>query len=225
MYEYIVGKISYSNTSYIVLENNFIGYKVFINKIDELDKNSFHRIYLFTKVSQNNKGNFIYDYYGFKSINEKYFFELLLTLNGIGPKTAMAILKNDISLLKNLIKTNDVETLESLPGFNGKLAIMIVNQLGYKLRNETIFKKNVDDNDLLENDSENNESKSNQTAIIADILNALKALGYKKSEIEFALCSMQEKNIFEKFNDINELISEAIKLIIDKNGYSSTKTN
>lgn len=155
MYEYIVGKINYTNTNYVILENNFIGYKVFVNGIDNLDLNAFHRLYLYTRVTQNNKGNFVYEYYGFKTINEKFFFELLLTLNGIGPKTAMAILKNDVSLLKKLIKSNDIKTLETLPGFTNKLSIMIVNQLGYKLRNEIIDNKNStinsQENDSLDN--------------------------------------------------------------------------
>lgn len=213
MYEYIIGKISYSNSNYIILENNFIGYKVFLNGIELLDKNSFHRIYLYTKISQTSKGNYSFEYYGFKTISEKYFFELLLSLNGIGPKTAMAILRNDLNLLKTLIKSNDIESLENLPGFNGKLAITISNQLGYKLRNEILFKKENCDKE------ENNHSNN-----ISNLISALKSLGYKKSDVEFAINNIQSQlNNFNEY-ELNDLISECIKIIIN-NENSSNKTS
>lgn len=213
MYEYIIGKISYSNSNYIILENNFIGYKIFLNGTDLLDKNSFHRIYLYSKISQTSKGNYSFEYYGFKSIADKYFFELLLSLNGVGPKTAMLILRNDLNLLKNLIKTNDIESLSNLPGLNQKLAIIISNQLGYKLRNEIFSKK--------ENNSKDEGCSSNN---IPNLISALKSLGYKKNDVEFAINSMQTQlNDFNEF-ELNDLISEAIKIIIN-NENSSNKTS
>lgn len=213
MYEYIIGKISYSNSNYVILENNFIGYKIYLNGIELLDKNLFHRIYLYTKVSQTSKGNFSFEYYGFKSIAEKYFFELLLSLNGIGPKTAMSILRNDLTLLKSLIKSNDIESLENLPGFNEKLAITISNQLGYKLRNEVILKK------------ENlNKDDSNSINNISNLISALKSMGYKKNDVESAISKMQlELNDLKNY-ELNDLISEAIKIIIT-NENSSNKTS
>ncbi|WP_412032151.1 Holliday junction branch migration protein RuvA [Malacoplasma muris] len=220
MYEYIVGKINYTNTNYVILENNFIGYKVFVNGIDNLDLNAFHRLYLYTRVTQNNKGNFVYEYYGFKTINEKFFFELLLTLNGIGPKTAMAILKNDVSLLKKLIKSNDIKTLETLPGFTNKLSIMIVNQLGYKLRNEIIDNKNS-----TINSQENDSLDNNWMEKIPDIVNSLKVLGYKKQDIEYALNELENNSNTNNGLDINDLVSEAIKTIINKNGHTTIKAN
>lgn len=213
MYEYIIGKISYSNSNYIILENNFIGYKIFLNGTDLLDKNSFHRIYLYSKISQTSKGNYSFEYYGFKSIADKYFFELLLSLNGVGPKTAMLILRNDLNLLKNLIKTNDIESLSNLPGLNQKLAIIISNQLGYKLRNEIFSKK--------ENNSKDEGCSSNN---IPNLISALKSLGYKKNDVEFAINSMQTQLNDSNEFELNDLISEAIKIIIN-NENSSNKTS
>lgn len=213
MYEYIIGKISYSNSNYIILENNFIGYKIFLNGTDLLDKNSFHRIYLYSKISQTSKGNYSFEYYGFKSIADKYFFELLLSLNGVGPKTAMLILRNDLNLLKNLIKTNDIESLSNLPGLNQKLAIIISNQLGYKLRNEIFSKK--------ENNSKDEGCSLNN---IPNLISALKSLGYKKNDVEFAINSMQTQLNDSNEFELNDLISEAIKIIIN-NENSSNKTS
>lgn len=219
MYEYIIGKINYTNSSYVILENSFIGYKIYLNGIEQLDINTYHKIYLHVKVSTNNKGNYIYEYYGFKSISEKYFFELLLTLTGIGPKTAMTILKSEVSLLKKLIKANDLETLQSLPGFTNKIALMVINHLGYKLRNDSITKSSLDS---LEDKNENNGN--DWADKIPDIVNSLKALGYKKSDIEFALNKL-EGSARNSDCDINDLISEAIKTIIGKNEHTSIKTN
>lgn len=215
MFEYIVGKISYANNSYIVLENNFIGYKIFLNNIDLIDKNTFHRIYVYSKIFQNGKGNFGFEHYGFKTVAEKYFFDSLLTINGIGPKTAMNILKNDLFLVKKLIKNNDVNTLKSLNGFNERVAIAVVNSLSSSLKND--FKNN-----------ESDSFKEKNTEIIVSIIQSLKMLGYKKHEVEYALEIISSKinNITNNdTNEVNDLVSEAIKLIVNKNENSAIKTN
>ena len=104
MIEYILGKVSYKNSNYLILENNFKGYKVYMSDLASIEENSNIKVFVYTRVYQNNKSNFVFEYYGFKSIREKFFFETLLSINGIGPKTSLLILKNNIDMLKELIK-------------------------------------------------------------------------------------------------------------------------
>lgn len=219
MFEYIIGKNTYANNNYLILENNYIGYKIYLNNPDKYENNTFYKIYVFIKINQNNKGNFNYEYYGFKTIYEKYFFELLMSVNGIGPKTAMNIMKNDLNLLKNLIMQNNVNELENLIGFNNKLAIAISNEIGYKLRNSTFFNK-----DNTNKNFENNTDCTNVNAL-SNIISALKALGYKKDDIEFALSNISNNLSECDENDINELISESIKIIVKKNENLTVKTS
>lgn len=208
MFEYIVGKINYSNDNYLILENNYIGYKIWVNNPNQYDKNSTIRLYVYTKMSQSNKGNYVYEYYGFKSIVEKIFFENLISINGIGPKTALNILKNDISLLKELIRNDDIISLELLPGFSNKVALIVCSQLGYKFRNE----KNTE-----------TANDSNNKTILKEVISALKALGYKKFDIENAINVIGPKLDTYSEEDISSVISDAIKIILGEDEPSSAK--
>ncbi len=211
--EYINGKVTYSNKNYVVLEANSIGHKIYINDSMAFDNNQLYRIYIYQKVSQTNKGNFLFEYYGFKDPQEKIFFEQLINLNGIGPKTALNILKTNLDELKSLIKTKDYKALETLPGFNKKIAWQIINDISYKLNFE--FK------------NENHTTNNNQTITtkISDLVSALKALGYKKEEVEIALSEIPLKIENYRSMELSDLISETIKIIIGGNESNSIKAN
>lgn len=211
--EYINGKVTYSNKNYIVLEANSIGHKIYTNDSMAFDNNQLYRIYIYQKVSQNNKGNFLFEYYGFKDPQEKIFFEQLINLNGIGPKTALNILKTNLDELKSLIKTKDYKALETLPGFNKKIAWQIINDISYKLNFE--FKN--------ENQTTNNNQTS--TTKISDLVSALKALGYKKEEVEIALSEIPLKIENYRSMELSDLVSETIKIIIGGNESNSIKAN
>ena len=204
MFEYIVGKINYTNSNYVILENNFIGYKIYVSDPNKFELNKFQKIFLYSKIYQNLKNTFSYEYYGFKTLNEKIFFEQLLQINGIGVKSALAILKNDINLIKQLIKNQDINSLTSLEGFNNKIATHVVGQLSYKIKLE---KQDV--------------ASSDSGEIVADIISALKALGYGKTEIEKAMVSIETEISKSSYEDISNLISLAIQSIIKNENLSN----
>ncbi|BAC44071.1 holliday junction DNA helicase [Malacoplasma penetrans HF-2] len=210
MIEYIIGKISYKNNNYLILENNFKGYKLFMSDPNIFEENSSAKIFVYTKIFQNNKNNFLFEYYGFKTLREKIFFENLLTVNGIGPKTSLTILRNDLNLLKELIRNEDIESLSVLEGFTNKTALSIVSALSYKLKNERISEYNNDVNHSSIN------QQSNSYNPVPDLVSALKALGYKKNMIEKAINLLipQLSNVSE--DQISDLISQAIKIISDE---------
>lgn len=60
---------------------------------------------------------------------------------------------------------------------------------------------------------------------IPDIVNSLKVLGYKKQDIEYALNELENNSNTNNGLDINDLVSEAIKTIINKNGHTTIKAN
>lgn len=200
MVEYIVGKINYINSSYLVLENNFLGYKVNVSDTSKFEVNKVQKVYIYTKIFQNVKNTFNFEYYGFKTLSEKIFFETLLNVNGVGTKTSLLILKNDLNIIKNLIKNQDIDSLSNLEGFTKKIATNIVGQLSYKLK----YEKN---NELLKND----ESISQK---LPELISALKSLGYKKNEIDSVICNIND-DVIEKCSEISDLISFAIKNIIE----------
>lgn len=200
MIEYIIGKISYSTDKFIILENNFKGYKIWMNKISDLDSSIFNRVYVFVKISTNSKNYQISEIFGFKTPQEKYFFETLISATGIGPKTALLIMQNNIDLLKELITTKNIDDLENLPNFTKKLAINLCNQLSYK-----IF--------IIKKESQSNDIDSNTTTSVGEVVSALKSLGYKKNEINLAMNSIDLNSL----KDTNTAISEAIKNIVNVN--------
>ncbi len=199
MYEYIVGKVNYSNSNYLILENNFIGYKIFVSDSEKFEINKIQRVYIYTKIYQNLKNNFLYEYYGFKTLYEKIFFEWLLQVNGVGTKIALSIMKNDINLMKDLIIKNDIEALNSLSGFTNKISLNVTHFINQKIKNEPECHKNK--NTCSEN--------------LCDLVSALKALGYKKNQIEKAVSLLESKIINSKKDDISDLISLAIQAIVN----------
>lgn len=200
MYEYLVGKVNYLNANYLIMENNFLGYKVYVSDTSKYELNKFQKVYLYTKIYQNIKNNFNYEFYGFRTLSEKIFFESLLNINGIGVKIALTILRNDLNLVKTLIKNQDVSSLEALEGFNNKIATNVVGQLSYKMN--------------LEPETKSDSLNKNQTNILGEAISALKSLGYKKHEIEKAVSNI-DKNILENSQDVSDLISCAIKIILN----------
>ena len=105
--------------------------------------------------------------FGFLSIEEKELFEKLIGVKGIGPKTAMGILgASSLDQLINSIEQGEVNALKKIPGIGAKAASQIILDLKGKLVHvETVDKK----------ESLNRE--------LEDAVEALKALGYKPSEL------------------------------------------
>ncbi len=72
--------------------------------------------------------------YGFASTDERALFELLLTVSGIGPKVALAIVSASSSAeLRGAIARGDPARFEAIPGIGRKIAQRIVVELGDKL--------------------------------------------------------------------------------------------
>ncbi len=149
MYYSILGKILKIKDDFIVLENNNIGYKIYISKKENLRENEEKLLFLYQSVKENS-----IELYGFESEDELIFFELLINVSGVGPKLAMIILSflNPINL-KKIILNENVSELISVPGIGSKVAKKIILELNSKvekinLNNET--KENDFDNELYE---------------------------------------------------------------------------
>ncbi len=68
--------------------------------------------------------------YGFLDLSDRNFFELLLSVTGIGPKVAQAILSNhDAAAVAHAVSVGDMKTLEAIPGLGKKGAQRLVLEL------------------------------------------------------------------------------------------------
>lgn len=109
--------------------------------------------------------------YGFLSRDELAFFELLLLVSGIGPRSALGIIGlGNLEKVKSAIAANDSKYLTSVAGIGKKSAEKIVVELRDKIADMQI-----------------EESVSQQRGTESDVIEALKALGYSPAEAREAL--------------------------------------
>ena len=192
MYAYLKGSLEVKTNGYIVIEVGGIGYKVFmsetaISKLGEIGENI--KVYTYLKVREDEMS-----LYGFNTNEELRMFELLLSVSGIGAKSAIGILSNITpSSFALAVISNDVAKIKALPGIGPKGAQRIILEL----------KDKINKDEQVEAISE--EIVSKQVEInekYTEAISALQVLGYSRKEIEKAL---------EKVNDV-ETVEDIIKV-------------
>ena len=192
MFAYIKGSLEEKSTNYIVIDVNGIGYKIFmsnisINEIGEVgDKVKVHTHYY---VREDN-----ISLYGFLTHEELKMFELLLSVSGIGAKSAISMLSNITpASFACAIISNNVALLKKIPGIGPKTAQRIILELQDKLKSEQELTKAEEQEEIkIINNGEN----------VDEAMQALQILGYNKKEIEKA---------FEKIANLDVSVEELIK--------------
>ncbi len=165
MISHLTGTTIYKNLKIIVIDCNGVGYKVTptIEALNKTEMGQKASIWTYTVVRED-----VLDLYGFDSKQELDLFELLLTVSGIGPKSALNILSvASLGALEQAITTGETAHLTKVSGVSKKNAEKIVLELKGKFKSTehigTTFKDEV------------------------DVLEALKALGYSHSDAREAL--------------------------------------
>lgn len=189
MIAHIEGKILEKNTKFLVIDVSGIGYQVFASTNTLADSGSIGEtvsLWTYLAVREN-----ALDLYGFETMDEKNFFELLIGVSGIGPKNALSILSlAPIETLRKAIGSGDTTYMTKVSGIGKKTAEKIVVELRDKLSK-------------LGHGDEDGSLKGE-----ADVLEALQSLGYSGSEIREAL-----KKIDPQTTDTNTKIKEALKVL------------
>lgn len=193
---YIFGKIIWTSKKHIILESNSIGYKINVINGDNYILNKNYKIFIYKYSKIDHKNLVSEELYGFNSSIERSLFMDLIKINGIGNITAFNILNNDINQMLTLIVNNDISGLESLEYLNNKNAISICNSMSQKYL-PYVHSMNPD------------TIKKNE--INSKLVYALKKLGYKNDDLKLINDIKVEAN-----SDLNELITESIKLIAIK---------
>ena len=181
MFAYIKGSLEVKTNGYIVIDVNGIGYKIFmsetaINKLGAIGE--IIKIHTYVRVREDD-----ISIYGFNTNEELRMFELLLSVSGIGAKSALVILSNvSVSSFALAIINNDINLLKKLPGIGPKTAQRVILELKDKLKkeNEIVANENTDISDTINTAIIDDEKIAEATA-------ALKVLGYTGKEIEKAL--------------------------------------
>ena len=124
--------------------------------------------------------------FGFQTKKELDFFKLLLTVPGVGPKTAFSVISFlPLDQLVSSVQSNDVDAFTRIPGLGRKTAMKIILELSTKLKSEFDMTKMV----LSEDDK--------------TVLDALVSLGYKSSEAKQILLKLPKSlSIEEKIKKV-----------------------
>jgi Holliday junction DNA helicase RuvA len=167
----IQGQILATGRDYAVIAAGGLGYKVFVphptlERLDPSAENFLHTVLIVREDSMT--------LFGFATTTERDTFEILLTVNGVGPKLALAILSTlSLDSIKNAVIAERDEILTRVPGIGKKTAQKILIELKDKL------KLSLDTAPIAGFDDINN-----------DVLDALVALGYSIVEAQTAIQSL-----------------------------------
>jgi len=179
----LTGRVSHHIGGAILVEVGGIGYLV---EVPSRIQPSFHvgsdtRVYIYDHVREDARRLF-----GFTTLDERHFFETLISISGVGPKVALLILSvGTIEDIRKAVESGDVGFLTSVPGIGAKTAKKIVLELKGKL---------VEDVE---------ESTSDR-----DVVDALVALGYSSSHAREAI-----RLINVTIVDTEERIRIALKML------------
>ncbi|OGD67322.1 Holliday junction DNA helicase RuvA [Candidatus Campbellbacteria bacterium RIFOXYC2_FULL_35_25] len=190
MISQLTGKITYKGDNFIIIDASSVGYKVFVpnDTIKEIDKlnTSDKKTTLWTHLAVRENSM---DLFGFLTKEDLDFFELLISISGIGPKTALGILNvATTETLISAVSTGDTSYLTKVSGIGAKNAQKIVLELKNKV------------------------AKIEQTPTgireEIDVIEALKSLGYSAREASDAL-----KKIDKEIIGTSNKVREALKIL------------
>ena len=156
MFEYICGKLSVKKIDYVALDINGLAYKIYISlktfeKMSNIE--STEKLYIHTNVKEDN-----ISLYGFKTQNERKLFKALISVNGVGPKLAIAILSTfNTKEIVDIILENEPKIFIKVPGLGIKKAQKIILDLKDKVK-KLEFSEIINENSNTLN--ENNTSSS-----------------------------------------------------------------
>ena len=163
MISYLKGKIVILGTGFVILDVGGVGYRIAVKPDFILKPGESAEFFVHQQLREDSS-----NLYGFASFDELELFEKLISVNGVGPKAAMAIMssaKNEEII--GAISSENIAFFKSISGIGTKAATKIILDLKSKIG----FGK-VGANIL---------SKTNESD---DIFEALISLGYKKNELD-----------------------------------------
>jgi Holliday junction DNA helicase RuvA len=187
------GTVVHADSRSIVLDVHGVGYKVWIasENLQKMAKVGAKTVRIWTYLSVRETA---LDLYGFADAEELETFELLLTISGIGPKTAAGILNVvSITTIRSAVASNDPSYLTKVSGIGRKNAEKIVRELSDKIG-------------VLESDMPT-ESMRHES----DVIEALKSLGYAEREARETL-----KKIPADSGTAGDRVKKALKILSNK---------
>jgi len=189
MIAFLNGKIINKGQGFVIINVNGVGYKVFVNLTlyAELAMDQETSLYTHHHIRED-----ALDLYGFRNLSELDLFELLLSISGIGPKSALGVLAiASVEDIKESIAQADPHLLTKVSGIGKKTAERVVLELKDKIGQLTDLRQ---------------QPMGNAGRMVSDELDALIALGYSVQQAREAL-----REVDKEIKDSGERIREALR--------------
>lgn len=195
MFSYIKGILVAKSIGYVIIDVGGVGFKIFMSEtsIKKLGETG-EEVKVFTHMQVREDDISLY---GFTTNEELRMFELLISVSGVGAKSAIAMLSNiSPSSFALAVISNDIKSLTKIPGIGSKTAQRIVLELKDKLKTEESISNNSNEEIIVAIQDDNKTSEAVQ---------ALKVLGYTSVEIEKVLSSLDTNNM-----SVEDIIRKAL---------------
>lgn len=171
----------------LIIDVHGVGYVVYVPEryLSSVKPGKSHTLYIHSHVRED-----AFDLYGFASPHELTLFQLLLTVSGIGPRTALAVADRGVNAVESAVRKSDVDFFTTIPRLGTKNAQKIIIELKSKLGSNAML-------DLSGSDGETKQ-----------VTDALTGMGFERHEIREAL-----KELDTKDTSIEQKIRHALKLL------------
>lgn len=192
MYAYINGKITDKTPTYVVLDNNGIGYflNITLNTFTAIGEKEDVRLFVHEQILED-----AHNLFGFYTAKERDIFQMLITVSGVGCNTARLILSSlTVNELCNAIGNEDTRVIQGVKGIGAKTAQRITIDLKDKVKKFEYEAENVS--------PENNTIKN-------EALSALAILGFNKAAAGKVVDNLLKQGDYS----VEALIKEALKVL------------
>ena len=195
----LTGQIAHKSPDHVILDVHGVGYRVMIpfSTYYELPEEGSATLHIHTSVRED-----AILLYGFRTRTEKSFFQLLISVSGIGPKLARDILSNiQPPQLAAALQQGDLHKLSAIPGIGKKTAERLVLELkdkAGKLDTGSVSAAEGVGRSLLEN------------TVLDDVSSALLNLGYKDIQVRKVLAELDCVGGAA----VEEVLKQALKILM-----------
>lgn len=188
MIAYIQGKIIRKTPKSVIVFTNGLGYEVFLTlkNLEKISLEDLVDLFIYSYIKED-----AFDLYGFVKYEEFDFFKKLISVSGVGPKSAVNVLAlAEVDDLKRAITSGDYTMLQQVSGIGKKTAERLVLELKEKFIGE------LSSGEVFSNDKQ--------------VIDALMSLGYKQNEANLLVRDLAQEG------DLATRIKEALKRVNSK---------
>jgi holliday junction DNA helicase RuvA len=195
MIAFLKGRLAHKDPTHVIIDVNGVGYHVNISLQTYSDVKDQENILLFTHLAIREDAHILF---GFSHESEKKLFQQLVSVNGIGPSTAIVMLSYMNSQeLKTAIVQENVAALQSIKGIGGKTAQRVIIELKDKLKKEGW------------EESQSTVSGGLHNTLRKEALSALLTLGLPKAVAEKSVDTVLKKS--GNTITLEDLVKQALK--------------